>query len=259
MFILIILIGVIMNMLNQVTSFASVAVPSFENTPKFSKGSALGLLACGVAACSYVMHLCGTSHSTHAVEDFSLSTFYCERAHKFGLSVLGPVVLLPVGVYLHELGHALAMRLLYSNSQPKIVLNTFGLTGGYCSPGFSENPHLSKLGLFVGGENISNAIIFGAGPLVSTVKLLALSCLKGPPSIQLLLSSTCFIGSACNMMYALEDCFGDTPESGDYKLLEECVGRRVAAAFACTVAACSAWSAWSGLSGLISGIKPIYE
>lgn len=240
-------IEIIMNFINQVTSFASVAVPSFENSPKFSKGSALGILACGVAACSYVI----LPHDTHNMGGGSLSP-YCERALKFGLLTLGPVVLMPVGVYLHELGHALAIRLLFSNSQPKVVLNTFGLKGGYCLRGGSENTHLSKLGLLIGGENSSRAIISGAGPLVSTVKLIALSCLKCSPSLQLSLRTVCFFGSVLNMTYALEDCFKNT--SGDYQILEKNAGRRVAVAFACTVAACSAFTALSSAKTIAKAI-----
>jgi hypothetical protein len=150
-------------MISQVKSFASILIPTFErrNTKTLSTtfSTHLILLASGIAAFGL-----GNSKS---------EALPCKKLTDMGMILTELAVNDLIATYFHELGHAVAMSILYSNSKPKIVLYDDG--GGECRPNVSQiGPKYSKLALFL-GENNSRAIISAAGPLVDCVNLLALA------------------------------------------------------------------------------------
>lgn len=77
----------------------------------------------------------------------------------------------PLVIIIHELGHALAVRLLHKNNPIEIKLSMGGYGGGKVL--FNKDCELSELGKLV-GKNNSEAIIYAAGPVVQMVASFAL-------------------------------------------------------------------------------------
>lgn len=98
--------------------------------------------------------------------------------------VLG-FLITPISMYIHEAGHALAMKLLYQNVKPQIILHYWGFGGGVCMYGFDiqkivktlisesgeinettiENTILSSVGKLMGKNGVETSVS-AAGPLV---------------------------------------------------------------------------------------------
>jgi hypothetical protein len=75
------------------------------------------------------------------------------------------ILLAPLKTYTHELGHYSAMKLLFTNASPTIVLTDYGYGGGYCALGGLGLDHpLSKIGELL-GKSLTKTIIYAAGPL----------------------------------------------------------------------------------------------
>jgi hypothetical protein len=85
------------------------------------------------------------------------------------------VLATPAFTYIHECGHAAAMKILWQNAHPKITLHHFGFSGA-TSCGFTGAPELSSLGR-VFGDNASNFMVSAAGAIAQVTAAIALTAL----------------------------------------------------------------------------------
>lgn len=83
---------------------------------------------------------------------------------------------IPVVTIVHELGHAIALKILFKDVRPKITLRNWGFDGG--STTSAPLTDLTFLGKFLGVEG-SLALEKAAGPIIETITCLGLGALTG--------------------------------------------------------------------------------
>jgi hypothetical protein len=106
---------------------------------------------------------------------YSLKMIFFVGAQLQAISILG----VPVSMIIHELGHVLAAKILFRNSNPTITFNISGFDGGQTNVNLNV---LSPVGEIL-GKKVSKAIVTAAGPMTELVALIGLVALTGNSDI----------------------------------------------------------------------------
>jgi hypothetical protein len=134
--------------------------------------------------------------------------------------LLSPLILASAHLLVHEAGHFLAAKLLFSNAAPKITITAFG--DGLTSYAYAP---LSALGRRLGIAR-SYLLISAAGPAASVLASSLSTCLshcvrKSYPNLRRYLLVAAIINLASELLYALEPLTkSNLPSSHDYAYLK---------------------------------------
>lgn len=235
--------------INKTFNQLKVFIPSFEDTADSQADKIIPLtcMALGPIAWGSALYLYGSANTAHGDAVRELSCMNWNLLTICGQISVGGSIALPLDSYLHEVGHVIAMLLLFSDSSPKIKLQNYGYDGGASHanvPAGESRPRLSKLGHLLGYNN-SDAIISASGPIVTCINLIAITCLsRSQFYVQFLLTAANIAIGKSFFSYAISTYEYEDDEipsnlGHDFLAVKHSAGRFWGNALACTAIACS--------------------